>query len=193
MRHGADGIVVDERRRTSQAHIYAIGDCRTGPRLTHVAGYEGSLVVLQIALGLPGKVDWRALPRVIYTDPEIAQIGLTEAEARAQSGPVQVTREDFAHNDRAVTEGDTRGFIKVIRRGAKVLGVTIVGAHAGELLLPWSQIMTGKASTFALGSAVVAYPTRSEIAKAAAFAAWEPRVFGVWPKRWARLLARLRR
>ena len=193
VRHGADGIVVDERRRTSQAHIYAIGDCRTGPRLTHVAGYEGSLVVLQIALGLPGKVDWRALPRVIYTDPEIAQIGLTEAEARAQSGPVQVTREDFAHNDRAVTEGDTRGFIKVIRRGAKVLGVTIVGAHAGELLLPWSQIMTGKASTFALGSAVVAYPTRSEIAKAAAFAAWEPRVFGVWPKRWARLLARLRR
>jgi pyruvate/2-oxoglutarate dehydrogenase complex dihydrolipoamide dehydrogenase (E3) component len=193
VRHGPDGIVVDERRRTSRQHIHAIGDCRAGPRLTHVADYEGSLVVLQIALGLPGRVDWRALPRVIYTDPEIAQIGLTEAEARAQFGQIEVTREDFDHNDRAVTEGDTRGFIKVIRRGAKVLGVTIVGAHAGELLLPWSQVMTGKASTFALGSAVVAYPTRSEIAKAAAFAAWEPRVFGAWPKRWARLLARLRR
>ncbi|WP_295631224.1 FAD-dependent oxidoreductase [Novosphingobium sp.] len=193
VRHGADGIVVDDYRRTSQRHIYAIGDCRAGPRLTHVAGYEGSLVVLQIALGLPGRVDWRATPRAIYTDPELAQIGLTEAEARAQRGQIEVTREDFAHNDRAVTEGNTRGFIKVIRRGGNVLGVTIVGTHAGELLLSWSQIMTGKASTFALGSAVIAYPTRSEIGKAAAFAVWEPKVFGAWPRRWARLLARLRR
>jgi len=193
VRYSADGITVDPRRRTSQPHIFAIGDCRAGPRFTHVAGYEGSLVVLQIALGLPSKVDWRALPRAVYTDPELAQIGLTEGEARARFGRFEVTREDFEHNDRAVAEGDTRGFIKVIRRGGRVLGVTIVGAHAGELLLPWTQIITGKASTFALGSAVVAYPTRSEIAKAAAFAVWEPSVFGVWPKRWARLLARLRR
>ncbi len=193
VRHGADGIVVDPRRRPSQRHIFAIGDCRAGARLTHVAGYEGSLVVLQIALGLPAKVDWRALPRAIYTDPELAQIGLTEAEAREQFADVEVTREAFADNDRAVTEGDARGFIKLVRRGGRVLGVTIVGAHAGDLLLPWSQVITGKASSFALGSAVIAYPTRSEIARAAAFAAWEPRVFGVWPKRWARLLARLRR
>ena len=193
VRHDADGIAVDPRRRTSQPHIFAIGDCRAGPRLTHVAGYEGSIVVLQIALGLPGKVDWRALPRTIYTDPELAQIGLTEAEARKQFADIEVTREEFADNDRAVTEGDTRGFIKLVRHGGKVLGVTIVGARAGDLLLPWSQVMTGKASSFALGSAVIAYPTRSEIAKAAAFAVWEPKVFGVWPKRWAQLLARLRR
>ena len=104
-----------------------------------------------------------------------------------------MTRENFADNDRAVTEGDTRGFVKLVRRGGKVLGVTIVGARACDLLLPWSQVITGKVSSFALGSAVIAYPTRSEVAKAAAFAAWQPRVFGVWPKRWARLLARLRR
>lgn len=193
VRYGAEGIVVDPRRRTSQPHISAIGDCRAGPRLTHVAGYEGSLAVLQIALGLPGKVDWRALPRAVYTDPELAQIGLTEAEARRQFADVEVTREHFADNDRAVTEGDTRGFIKLVHRSGKMLGVTIVGAHAGDLLLPWAQVITGKASSFALGSAVIAYPTRSEIAKAAAFAAWEPRVFGAWPKRWAQLLARLRR
>ena len=193
VRYGPDGVDVDPRRRTSQPHIFAIGDCRAGPRLTHVAGYEGSLVVLQIGLGFPGKVDWRALPRAIYTDPELAQIGLTEAEARKQFADIEVTREEFSDNDRAVTEGDTRGFIKLVRRGGKVLGVTIVGAHAGDLLLPWAQVMTGKASSFALGSAVIAYPTRSEIAKAAAFAVWEPKVFGVWPKRWAQLLARLRR
>ena len=193
VRHGTDGIEVDARRRTSQRHIFAIGDCRAGPRFTHVAGYEGSLVVLQIALGWPAKVDWRALPRAIYTEPELAQIGLIEAEARAHFSDVTVTRESFADNDRAVTEGDPRGFIKLVQRGGRVLGVTIVGAGAGDLLLPWAQVISGKASSFALGSAVIAYPTRSEIGKAAAFAAWEPRVFGVWPKRWARLLARLRR
>lgn len=170
-----------------------IGAGSAGPRLTHVAGYEGSLVVLRIALGLPAKVDLRALPRAIYADPELAQIGLTEIEARAQIGKIEVTREVFADNDRAVTESEPRGFVKQVRRGGKVLGVTIVGARAGELLLPWSHVINGKAPSFALGSAVIAYPTRSEIAKAAAFAAWEPRVFGVWPKRWVWLLARLLR
>jgi pyruvate/2-oxoglutarate dehydrogenase complex dihydrolipoamide dehydrogenase (E3) component len=189
---GPDGIVVDARRRTSNRRIYAIGDCRAGPRFTHVSGYEGSLVALDVALGWPGKVDWCALPRVTYTDPELAQVGLTEAEARGRHGAIEVVRQDFAHNDRAVAEGDTRGFLKLIRYRGRVVGVTIVGARAGELLLPWTQIMTGKSSMFALGSAVIAYPTRSEIAKAAAFAALEPQVFGAWPKRWARTVARAR-
>ena len=190
---GEHGIVVDARRRTSNRRVFAIGDCRAGPRFTHVAGYEGSLVALQVALGVPSRVDWRALPRVLYTDPEIAQIGLTEAEARARYGKVETTREAFADNDRAVAEGRTEGFLKLIRRGRRVVGVTIVGAHAGDLLLPWAQVIVGKATTFALGAAIVAYPTRSEIAKATAFAAWSPIVFGAAPKRWAALLARSRR
>ena len=190
---GKDGINVDARRRTSNRRIYAIGDCRAGPRFTHVAGYEGALAGVDIALGWPGQVDWRALPHVTYSDPELAQIGLTEAEARDRYGQVDVTRQDFSDNDRAVTEGDTRGFLKLIRHRGKVVGVTIVGAHAGELLEPWAQIISGKASAFALGSAIVAYPTRSEIAKAAAFAAYEPTVFGTWPKRWAATVAKARR
>ena len=193
VRHGEDGITVDARRRTSNRRIFAIGDCRAGPRFTHVAGYEGSQVALQLATGWPANVDWRALPRVTYTDPELAQIGLTEAEARATHRNIEVTLDAFADNDRAVTEGDARGFLKLVRRGGTVLGVTIVGVRAGELLLPWAQVITGKASSFALGSAIIAYPTRSEIAKAAAFAAWQPAVFGRWPRRWARLLARMRR
>ena len=191
--HDDDGITVDARRRTSNKRVFAIGDCRAGPRFTHVAGYEGSLVALQVATGWPSSVDWKALPRVTYTDPELAQIGLTELEARERHGTIEVTREKFADNDRAVTEGDTAGFVKMIRHRGKVVGVTIVGARGGDLLLPWAQIITGKASTFALGSAVVAYPTRSEIAKAAAFAAWQPSVFGRAPRLWAKTLARLRR
>ena len=190
---GKDGIEVDARRRTSNRRIYAIGDCRAGPRFTHVAGYEGALIGLDIALGWPGKVDWRALPHVTYCDPELAQIGFTEAEVRERYGKVDVTREDFSGNDRAVTEGDTRGFIKLVRHKGKVLGVTIVGAHAGDLLLPWAQIIAGKASAFALGSAIVAYPTRSEISKASAFAAYSPLVFGKWPRRWAATVAKWRK
>lgn len=191
---GENGIVVDQRRRTSNKAIYAIGDCRDGPRFTHVAGYEGSNVALEIALGLPMRVNWSALPHCTFTDPELAQVGLTEAEARKMhGGSVRVVRENFDQNDRAVTEGASIGFCKIVLKGKKLLGATIVGSRAGELLLPYSLAISGTATTFALGSAIVAYPTRSEIAKATGFAAWEPTIFGALPKKWAGTLARVRR
>lgn len=191
---GRNGFVTDARRRTSVKGIYAIGDCREGPRLTHVSGYEGSNVALEIVTGLPTKVDYRALPWCTYTEPEIAQIGLTEAEARkAHGAKVTVVRQEFSENERAVTEGSTTGHMKMVLKGKQVLGVSIVGKNAGELLLPFTQMITGKSSTFALGSAIISYPTRSEISKAAAFTAWEPTVFGSLPKRYAALVAKLRR
>ncbi|WAT16720.1 FAD-dependent oxidoreductase [Aurantiacibacter sp. MUD11] len=191
---GRNGIKVDARRRTSMKHIYAIGDCREGPRLTHVSGYEGSNVVLEIALGLPAKVDWRALPWCTYTEPEVAQIGMTESEARERYGDkLTVVTEGFDHNDRAIAEGLDQGHCKVMLKGKKVVGASICGVNAGELLLPFTQMITGKTGTFDVGGAVISYPTRVEIVKAAAFKAWEPTVFGTWPKRWVSLLARLRR
>ena len=190
---GEGGIKVDKRRRTSVKGIYAIGDCREGPRLTHVSGYEGSNVALEITLGLPAKVDWSALPWVTYTDPEVAQIGMAEAEARERHGDkVTVVRETFHDNERSLAEAKDRGHLKLVLKGKKVLGASIVGKNAGELLLPFAQSITGKSSTFALGSAIIAYPTRSEISKAAAFSAWEPTVFGAFPKWWAQTLAKLR-
>ena len=189
---GDNGMVVDRRRRTNVAGVYAIGDCREGPRLTHAAGRDGSAVAVEIGLGVPSPVDDDTLPWVTFTTPELAQVGLTEAAARERGSDVTVERKDFAHNDRAVTEGETRGLIKVVRRGRTVVGVTIVGDGAGELLLPWSQIIAGKASPFALASGVVAYPTRSEISKAAAFGLNEALVFGALPKWWAGRLAKWR-
>lgn len=191
---GDNGIIVDARRRTSVKSIYAIGDCRDGPRLTHLSGHEGSNVALEITTGLPTKVNWKALPWCTYTDPEVAQVGMTEAEARRQFGDkVSVVKEGFDHNERAIAEDAAEGFLKLILKGKKVLGVTIVGKGAGELLLPWSQSITGKSGTFDMGSAVISYPTRSEISKAAAFAAWEPTVFGSLPKKYVALVAKLRR
>ena len=191
---GRGGIVTDERRRTTVKGIYAIGDCRDGPRLTHVSGYEGSNVALEITLGLPAKVDYSALPWCTYTEPEVAQIGLTEQEAREKYGEkLRVVTESFHDNERALTEGNDKGQAKVMLKGTKVVGASLVGKNVGELLLPYTQTITGKSSTFALGSAVIAYPTRSEITKATAFAAWEPTVFGPLPKKWAGFLARMRR
>ena len=194
MEMGKNGIKVDARRRTSIKSIYAIGDCREGPRLTHVSGYEGSNVALEITLGIPTKVDWKALPWCTYTDPEVAQIGLTESEAKAQFGEkVRVVVQGFDHNERAIAEGSTKGHLKVMFKGKKVVGASICGKGAGDLLLPFTQLITGKASSLAMGSAVISYPTRSEITKASAFAAWEPTVFGTLPKKWASMVAGLRR
>ena len=188
-----DGIKVDRRRRTSNAHVLAIGDCRAGPRFTHAAGYEGGIAVMAIGFGLPAGVDYAALPSVIHTDPELAQLGLTEAAARRRHKRVRVVQEPFAENDRAVADGAAAGFARVVLAGRRVVGVTIVGAGAGELLLPWSLAMRGKASAWAIGGAVVAYPTRSDITKALGFAAWEGAVFGRTARAWARGLAALRR
>ncbi len=189
---GKDGIIVDGRRRTSNPRIFAIGDCRQGPRFTHTSGNDGSVATINIALGFPSKIDHRALPWVTYTDPELAQVGLTEVAARERHGQVEVTRQNFHHNDRAIAEGDTRGFIKMMRHNGKVVGVTIIGRGAGELILPWSLAITGKASSFAMGSAIVPYPNRSDLSRAVAFAAHEPAVFGPWSKRLARFVSGLR-
>ncbi|MEM8696782.1 MAG: FAD-dependent oxidoreductase [Pseudomonadota bacterium] len=185
------GIAVDARRRTTNKKIYAIGDCRVGPRFTHASGYEGSLVILQIALGLSGKADYSALPWVTYSDPELGHVGMTEAQAREKYGDkVAVTKQEFAENDRARAENEFEGFLKIIRKGKKVLGATVVGPHAGEFLLPWSLAIGGKANAFAIGGAIVPYPTRSDISKQAGFAIWEPTIFGGLPKRWARFRAK---
>ncbi len=185
----ADGITVDARRRTSNTAVYAIGDCRAGPRFTHAAGYEGRLVVSALGFGVPAAARFDRLPAVTYTDPELAQLGLTEAEACTRHRRVEVTREDWSANDRAVVEGDTAGFLKLVRAGGRVVGVTILGAHAGELLLPWSLVMRGRASRWALGEAVVPYPTRSELSQAVAFGGYEAAVFGPAARRWAGVLA----
>lgn len=194
VRHDARGIVVDQRRRTTNKRIYAIGDCRPGPHFTHASGYEGSNAVLEIGLGLPAKADYRALPWVTYTDPEVAQVGMTEAEARKQFGSaVTVWRKDFEHNDRAICEGETTGFVKLVKRGGKLVGATIVGAHAGDMLMPYAMAIAGKKSTFGIASLIAPYPNRIEHVKAAAFASHEAQVFNGWTRRWARFVAGTRR
>jgi pyruvate/2-oxoglutarate dehydrogenase complex dihydrolipoamide dehydrogenase (E3) component len=175
VRHDRTGIKVDKGLRTSNKRIYAIGDVTGGLQFTHVANYHASVVIKNALFRLPAKVDNDILPRVTFTDPELAQIGLTEAEAREKHGNVHVYRWPFSDNDRAQAERATDGFVKVIttKRG-RVLGASMVGDHAGELIQMWSLAMHKKMKISALASIVSPYPTLSEINKRAAITYYLP-------------------
>lgn len=162
------GITVDRYLRTSNRRIYAIGDCRAGPRLTHAADQDARTVIQNALFPFRKATDYSALPATAYTDPELAQVGLTEAKARAAYPNVQVLRHDFDHNDRSVAEGDMRGFVKIMAVGNKVVGMTIVGAHAGELLALASFAVAGKLSLADLANRTFAYPTLAEAIRFAA-------------------------
>jgi pyruvate/2-oxoglutarate dehydrogenase complex dihydrolipoamide dehydrogenase (E3) component len=184
----AHGIVIDRRLKTANPRVYAIGDATPAPRFTHVANYHAGLVIRNALFRMPVRADYSAIPRVTFTDPELAQVGLTEQEARARHGRVNIARAQFAQNDRAVIERQSEGFAKLVldRRG-RILGATIVGAHAGELIGPWAFAIARRAKLASMASMTVAYPTLGEISKRAAGAYFAPLVFG----RRARALAAL--
>jgi pyruvate/2-oxoglutarate dehydrogenase complex dihydrolipoamide dehydrogenase (E3) component len=188
---GRNGIVTDTRLRTSNPRIYAVGDCRDGPRLTHAADQDARTAIQNALFPFSKAKDYSALPASIFTDPELAQVGLTEPQARAQRGDIRVWRHDFDHNDRSVTEGDMRGFVKIISKGKRVLGVTIVGAGAGELLALASFLVSGKLSLADLANQTFAYPTLAEALRHAAEQPGQAALFSPAMRRLTRLFQRL--
>lgn len=170
---GRDGITVDAGLRTTNRRVFAIGDCAGGAaggyRFTHAANYHAGLVLRSILFRQPVRLDNPSLPRVTYTHPEIAAVGLTEDEARTKAGRINVLRWPFAENDRAQAERDTAGHVKVITdaRG-RVLGVGIVGAGAGDQLPVWQLAIAKKLNASDVAGLTMAYPTRSEAGKRAA-------------------------
>jgi len=164
----AKGITVDAGLRTSNRKVYAIGDV-AGGRFTHEAGYQAGIVIRNALFGLPAKAT-AGIPHVTYTDPELAQIGLTEAQARTAHGDaIRVLRSPFSDNDRAVAEGRTQGLVKLVttRRG-RILGAGIAGAGAGDLIQPWVLALERGLKLSALAGSVLPYPTRGEASRRAA-------------------------
>ena len=189
---GAKGIVVDGRLRTSNPRIFALGDVAGGPQFTHIAGYHAGIFIRNAMFGLPAKVDYAALPWVTYLDPEVAHVGLTEAEARKTHGDVTVIIEHMDDNDRAQAERRTEGFVKLILTGrGKVLGATIVAPHAGEMISLWGLVISGKVKLSAVASMIAPYPTLAEISKRAAGAYFKPKLFGRLPKTWVGLVQKV--
>ncbi|HEY6335750.1 MAG TPA: FAD-dependent oxidoreductase [Alphaproteobacteria bacterium] len=190
--HTAKGITVDRRLRTSNKRIFALGDVAGSYQFTHAAGYHAGIVVRNALFRLPAKVDDRAMPWVTYSDPELAHVGLGEDAARKSHDRIRILRWALAENDRAQVERETSGFIKVVTtKGGKILGTTIVHAHAGELILPWALAISRGLKVGALASLIAPYPTLSEISKSVAGSYFTPSLFSERTKKLVRLLARL--
>jgi len=173
------GICVDKRLRTSNSRIFAAGDVAGGPQFTHWAGYHAGIIIRNALFRLPAKVDDTALPRVTYTDPELAHVGLTEAQARDKFGEkITVLTSPFLENDRARTEKQTEGFAKVIvTKKGKILGATVVGKNAGDLVQTWVLAIASSIKIGAIAGMIAPYPTRGEINKRLAGAFFTPKVF----------------
>ena len=193
VKFSASGIATDARLRTSNRHVHAIGDCTGGPMFTHVAGYHAGIVIRQLAFRLPAKVDDSALPWVTYTDPELAHVGLTLAEAKARHGDrAKSLVKTLGGLDRAVAEGRTEGMLKLVALpNGRILGCSILAPSAGEMIGLWCLAIAKEMTLRDLTSLVLPYPTFSEISKQAAGEWYRPTLFGERTRRLVRILRKL--
>jgi pyruvate/2-oxoglutarate dehydrogenase complex dihydrolipoamide dehydrogenase (E3) component len=183
------GIEIDQRLRTSQKKIFALGDVIGQYQFTHVAAYHAQVVLKNCIFHIPTKVDMKALPWVTFTDPEIAHVGMLHSMAPSNSKTLQWP---YAECDRAQTEKETKGFIKVtVSSKGKILAVSIVGANAGELILPWGLALGKKMPLRTLADVIVPYPTLSELTKKVAGSFYTPLLFSPWMRKFVQFLMRV--
>jgi pyruvate/2-oxoglutarate dehydrogenase complex dihydrolipoamide dehydrogenase (E3) component len=169
IRHTPEGIVVDQHLRTTNKRVYAVGDVTGAPPLTHVATYHAGIVLRELLFRTPVKMNHDAVPRVIRTDPQLAQIGLLEDEARQRDRAIRVLRWPYRENDRAQAAGTTAGHIKVVTdRSGIILGATIVGPEAGESIATWALAISERLNIRAFGGLPVPHPSYAEVGKRAA-------------------------
>jgi pyruvate/2-oxoglutarate dehydrogenase complex dihydrolipoamide dehydrogenase (E3) component len=175
--HTPRGIAVDRRLRTSQRHIYAVGDVCGPYPFTHMAEYQAGVVLANLLFRIPRKVDYRVVPRVTYSDPEVAQVGLSQHEADASGLKYDVARFAVGEIDRARTDAAMPGFAKILIARGRIAGASLVGAHAGELVHELALAMRVKAKARDITELVHAYPTYSQIHRRAINARYSQLLF----------------
>ncbi|WP_288942733.1 FAD-dependent oxidoreductase [uncultured Roseovarius sp.] len=172
------GIEVDKALKSTNRRVYAIGDVAGGLQFTHVAGYHAGIVIRSALFGLPAKAGTAHIPWVTYTAPELAQIGLTEAQAREAHGDkIEIVRFPYSQIDRAIAERQTTGLIKVMVLRGRPVGVSIAGAQAGELINLWALALANGLKMKHVANMVAPYPTMGELSKRVAGAYFSPRLF----------------
>lgn len=174
------GITTNKRLQTTNRRVYAIGDVASPYQFTHVAAYHAGIVIRNILFKLPAKVDYKGLPWVTYTTPEIAHCGLTEQEALSEHGEKNVRRLEwpFKENDRAQAELATAGLIKaLVHKNGKILGVDIVGTNAGEIVQPWALALANDLKIGAMAGYIAPYPTLGEVSKRVAGSFYTDKLF----------------
>ncbi|MFV0298218.1 MAG: dihydrolipoyl dehydrogenase family protein [Hyphomicrobiaceae bacterium] len=163
------GIKVGANLLTSNARVYAIGDVTGGLQFTHVANYHAGIVLKRICFKAPAKASNDVVPWVTYTEPELANVGLTEDEARKRHGNINVYRWPYHENDRAQAERITDGFVKVVtNKKNRILGAAIVGEHAGEVIQMWCLAVSKGMKITDMAQWISPYPTLTEVNKRAA-------------------------
>jgi pyruvate/2-oxoglutarate dehydrogenase complex dihydrolipoamide dehydrogenase (E3) component len=189
------GIQVDENLRTSQSHIYAVGDCTGGPQFTHYAGWQAAIAVRNALLPGSSKGVTNLVPWTTFTDPEVAHVGLTEEQARNEFGDgVMVCEWPMAQVDRARAEGDTAGFIKLVhKQDGTLLGATAVARRAGEMIHEWIVALDQGLKVGELAGAIHVYPTYSMAGMQASVEIRLAKLLGGQTGRIMRGLARLKR
>ncbi len=193
IRTGPGGIETGPDLRTTNRRVFAIGDVGGRGGFTHLAGAHAALVIRAALFGLPGRMRDDHVPRVIFTDPELAHVGLTEEAARARHGRrLEVVHVPLADNNRSVCEGRREGRAKLMVVRGRPVGVAIVGPHAGEQIQPWALALARRMKLVDLAAMISPYPTFGESVKTIAGAWLGPRLFGsAWPRRIVRLVQRL--
>ncbi len=172
------GIKVDDSLKTSNSKVYAIGDVAGGLQFTHVAGYHASVIIKSALFGLPSKVKTNHIPWATYTDPELAQVGLTEAQAREKYGDkLEVARFEYHHNDRAIAERKTKGLIKAMVVKGRPVGVSLAGHQAGEQCALWSMALANNMKMSQIAAMIAPYPTIAELNKRVAGVYFSPKLF----------------
>lgn len=175
IKYDRQGIKVGSDLRTANRKVYAIGDAIGGLQFTHVAGYHGGLLLRPLLFRLKARENRAIIPWATYTDPELAHVGMSEADARKAHGKISVLRWPYAENDRAQAERKTRGLIKVVAtRKGRILGASIAGAGAGEMINIWALALSKKMTLRDMTGYIPAYPTMGEIGKRAAVSFYAP-------------------
>ncbi|MDB5649070.1 MAG: dihydrolipoamide dehydrogenase [Hyphomicrobiales bacterium] len=189
VRYTPKGIETTSNLRSSNRRIYAVGDVAGGMQFTHAANYHAGLVLRATLFRLRARVKNHLIPRVTFTDPQIAVTGLSEAEARKSHKKIRVLRWPFADNDRAQASRETAGHVKVILAGnGTILGAGIVGADAGEMIALWQLAITQKMKIGAIAGLVLPYPTLAEASKRAAITSFTGALSNKWLRRLLGLL-----
>ena len=160
---GGGAVKVDAALRSNVKGIWAAGDVTGGLQFTHVAEYQSKLVLRNAIFPFPRKANYAMVPWVTYTDPEVARVGLTELEAQERFDGVKTYRYEFADLDRAIVDGHTEGFIKIVtRKNGRIVGATVLASGAGDLILPVVMAMNGRMKISQLSHIVYPYPTMVE-------------------------------
>ncbi|MGH8473534.1 MAG: FAD-dependent oxidoreductase, partial [Gammaproteobacteria bacterium] len=189
--YGKHGIEVDARMRTSQKHIFACGDvCGQFP-FTHMAEYQAGIIVSNAVFRWPRKADYSVVPWVTYTDPEVARVGLNETQAKERGTEYQLLRFQFKDVDRALAQVAPHGFVKMLVRKNRILGATVIGPHAGELLHELILAMQARVKLKDISAAIHVYPTLAQIARRAVNNHYAEKLFSLRARRLVAIINKL--